>query len=98
MAKVFAGQSALKIRLTMVADLTDSTSVEVRYQKPDGTEGRWTATIEAPITGIIYYNVKVGDIAVSEYGEWLFWAWASFSDGRATMGEQIRRKFWQEPS
>ena len=96
--KVFAGQSNLRIQLTMLSDLTDYTVAKIKYQKPDGTEGEWIASVYDRPNGIIYYDLQDGDIATSEYGEWLFWAWASFTDGRATMGEQIRRKFWREPS
>ncbi len=99
MAKLFAGQSELRIRLTMSIDITDATTVQIKYRKPDKTTtGEWDAVTEIEATGVIYYDVLDGDIPAADYGEWLFWAYVVFSDGRNAPGEAVRVKFWKEPS
>ena len=82
----------------MSCDLTNATDVRIKYRKPDATEGYWTAAIYTPLTGVIYYDIKVNDIPAADYGTWMLWAWATFTDGRTTMGEAVHKKFHQEPA
>ena len=96
MGKVYNGQDALKIRLTCSQDITGATVKKIKYKKPDGTEGSWDATVEDEANGIIYYNIQNGDI--NETGNWTFWAFITFSDGRSAPGEPITRYFYTEGS
>ena len=97
MAKLYAGQTKLRIRLTMNVDITGGSAV-IKYKKPDDTEGQWTAVIENAGTGIIYYDIQAGDIPAADHGEWCFWAYATFSDGHVAPGEIVRKKFHSEPN
>ena len=98
MAKLYAGQSELRIRLTTSVNILGATTVQIKYRKPDGTESYWTAVIETAATGIIYYDVLDGDIPAADNGTWTFWAYIVFSDGRDAPGEKVVVKFWEEPS
>ena len=99
MGKLYAGQTKLRIRLTMNVDITGG-SAWIKYKKPNGTEGHWVATIENYGSGIIYYDISDSgnDIPAADYGEWLFWAFATFSDGHTAPGEVVREKFHSEPN
>ena len=98
MAKLYAGQSELRIRLTLGVDITGATTVQIKYIKPNGTEGAWTAVVETALTGIIYYDVLDGDIPEADYGEWGFWGYVVFADGRDAPGEVVWEKFHEEPN
>lgn len=99
MAKLYAGQTKLRIRLTANVDITGGTA-KIKYQKPDGTKGDWTATIEIPTTGTVYYDIAISgaDIPTADHGEWLVWAYLTFADGRSAPGEVFRIKFHSEPN
>ena len=84
---IFNGQDQLRIRLTTSVNITSATVLQVRYRKPDGTLGNWTATEEDPTNGIIFYDVQSGDIDLA--GKWRFWAFVTFSDGRSAPGESV---------
>lgn len=98
---VFAGQEALKIRLaTNVSweDLDAANSLNIKYKKPDGTEGQWDAVLEAEPnpTGRIYYDIQPGDIPAASEGWWKVWTWVEFSDGRTAPGNPLHVKFRKE--
>jgi len=98
MAKYYVGQTKLRIRLTMSVNITGG-SAKIKYKRPvSKTEGEWTAVIETAATGVIYYDVTTGDIPTTEFGEWLFWGEATFSDGGIAEGEVVRIKFHTAPN
>jgi len=98
MAKLYAGQSYLRIQFSTGQDLTGCT-VACKYRKPDGTEGTFGAmTISGLATaGVVYYDIAAGDIPAADYGEWLFWASITFADGRIAPTEEVRKYFFDEP-
>jgi len=100
MGKLYAGQTKLRIRLTVGQDITGAT-VLVKYRKPDGTEGSFAdAHIEDNANGIIYCDVNAdgSEIPTANFGEWMFWAHITFADGRFAPGEAIWEHFYEEPA
>lgn len=85
MSAFFEGQSAVKIRLLNLGNLSDATTILIKYKKPDGTIGQWTATVENITAGIIFYNLLSTEPLT--VGTWTFWASVTFSDGRIGIGE-----------
>lgn len=59
------------VRITVDADLDLSgyATLQIRYQKPDGTKGCWTATIDPGDDERMYYDCIYGDLDVA--GEWI---------------------------
>jgi len=99
MGKLYAGQTKLRIRLTVGQDITGAT-VLVKYRKPDGTEGSFVGVPEDVALGIFYYDIDVSgdDIPTADYGEWMFWAYITYADGKVAPGEAIWEHFYEEPA
>jgi hypothetical protein len=94
MGKVFKGQSALRITLKTFADLEDCVSAVIKFRKPNGKTGEFTASVGDMAKGIIFHECLEGDIDSS--GWWAFWAYATFADGRTAAGETAKVYIWQE--
>jgi hypothetical protein len=90
MGKVYVNQDSLRIRLTTSVDITGATSLQIRYKKPSGSTSQVTATSEDDADGIIYYDLPQGSTLLDEAGDWLFWAYVTFSDNRSAPGEPAR--------
>lgn len=80
----FEGQNSVKFRMTNLGNLESITSVFIKYKKPDGTLGQWTATVEDAINGIIFYNLLSTEFLTA--GTWTYWSYVIFSDGRIGIG------------
>lgn len=89
MIVVYQHQSALRFRVAMDADISDATSVAIRFRKPSGAQGEWAANIEDPINGVIYYDV-ISPETLDEIGVWRIWPYITFSDGRSAPGTPLR--------
>jgi hypothetical protein len=96
MGSVFTSQTYLRIRLTTGVDITGSTVRRIVYVKPDGTTGYVTAAVENLVTGIIYYDVPQGNTLIDQSGNWKFWAYIQFADGRIARGETWKEKILLE--
>jgi len=94
MGNVFTDQTYLKIRLTAGVDITSCITKEIHYVKPDGTTGALTATVENAATGIIYYDVPMSSTLLDQAGNWKFWAYIKFADGREARGETWKEKIY----
>jgi hypothetical protein len=99
MGKIFKSQTKLRIQVDLDLDATEdivgATPVLIKYIKPDGTEGSFTATIEDAFKGIIYYDiVSVSDIDV--VGKWTLWAHITFSSGKIAAGEPFIMEVFNE--
>jgi hypothetical protein len=95
MGRIFKGQSALTIRLTVGQDITGATSLKIKYKKPSGLEGEWTAVEVDATEGTIGYTMADGD-QLNEVGKWIFWAYVTFSDGKAAPGEPVEKWIYPE--
>lgn len=63
---IFLGDYGTEIVLDTKQDLTSATSVKIRYKKPSGNVGEWTATVTD--TTKVKYTTASGDI--DEAGTW----------------------------
>jgi len=93
MSEYFNGQSDLDFTLNVGVDITSALSTVIKYIKPSGGTGSFTAAIQDN-SGIIYYSCVNGDI--DEYGLWTFWAYITFSDGRSAPGKPFKITFKEE--
>lgn len=84
MSVFFEGQNAVKFRLYGLGNLTDASEIYIKYKKPDGTLGQWSATVEDITSGIIFYNMT--DTEFLTAGLWTYWSYVIFSDGRVGIG------------
>jgi hypothetical protein len=84
---VYENQTALRIKLDTEADLTDATELEIRYMKPDGSEGSWTAQV-LNSSSWIYYDIGPND-HLTPTGNWKRWSYVKFSDGREVEGDPV---------
>jgi len=58
-----------RITLDTGIDISGYATLQIRYRKPDGTTGCWTATECAYSNECIYYDVQLGEL--DQEGEWL---------------------------
>lgn len=68
MSTIFKDQELLSIILDTNIDVDSATTLEVLYEKPDGTSGAWAGV--AFETTKIKYNVQEGDL--DQVGDWRF--------------------------
>jgi hypothetical protein len=85
MSKIFVGQTKLKITLALAADITGYQTCEIRYTKPDGTRGSFTAVVEDENPGVISYDLSTNVLDIP--GRWAFWARITYIDGRISIGK-----------
>jgi len=95
LSKVYRYQDALRIELTTEVDITGATVKRIKYKKPGGTEGYWDASVSNALTGVIYHDVLL-PAEMDESGEWTFWAYITFADGRSAPGEVVKHNFFVE--
>ncbi len=88
MGKVYLNQSSLRIHLTTGVDITGAVTKKIKYVKPDGTAGEWTAQIDDPTAGSIYYDLSGTELDQTD--TWTLWAWIEFSDNRTAPGEPVK--------
>ncbi len=89
MGKIFKGDTAIKITAICKVDITGALVKLIKYEKPSGDTGSWTAQIETLLTGEIYYNVVDSD-DLDESGEWTFWGYIQFANGTFSNGEVFK--------
>jgi len=94
MGRIFKGQSALRITLKTFCDLEGIENAVIRYRKPSGKNGEFSAAVGDSAKGIIFHECIEGDIDIS--GWWAFWAFITFADGRTAAGETARVYIWNE--
>jgi len=94
MSKIFKEQTALRITVKTYTDLENAVSAVIKFCKPDGSTGEFTAAVSDPIKGVIFHEVIEGEIDIS--GWWSFWAFITFEDGRTAAGEAAKVYVWEE--
>ena len=68
MGQIFKGQTNLDLVVTVGQDITGATPTLIKYIKPSGAEGSFTATITDALNGIITYVIaSINDL--DEYGD-----------------------------
>jgi len=94
MGKIFVGQSALRITVKTFCDLEGIIKAVIKFCKPDGETGEFSAAVGDIANGIIFHECIEGEIDVS--GWWSFWAFITFADGRTAAGEAAKVYIWRE--
>ena len=94
MGKIFKGQSALRITVKAFTNLEAITEAVIRYRKPNGKTGEFSAGVSDATKGIIFHECIEGDIDVA--GWWSLWAFVTFGDGRTAAGETAKVYVWDE--
>ena len=92
--KIYKGQSALRITLRTFIDLEGIEKAVIRYCKPDGSSGEFSAGVSDEAKGYIFHECLEGDLDLS--GWWRFWAVITFGDGRTAAGEAAKVYVWKE--
>ncbi|GHT52222.1 hypothetical protein FACS1894106_0480 [Spirochaetia bacterium] len=94
MRKIYKGQSALRITVKTYTDLEGINGAVIKYRKPGGSLGEFTAGVGDAANGIIFHECIEGDI--DRAGWWSFWAFITFGDGRSAAGETAKVFVWDE--
>ena len=94
MGKIYKGQSALRITVNTFVDLENIISAVIKYRKPNGTQGAFSAGIADSAKGVIFHEVLEGELNIT--GWWVFWAFVIFTDGRTAAGEAAKVYIWEE--
>lgn len=85
MADYFVGQTNLRIEVETRVDLTNATLL-IKYEKPNGDEGEFSATINPTVNTKMYYDiVDADDLDIA--GNWIFWSHVVFPDTRIGKGK-----------
>ena len=87
---VFLNDIGTLIRVDVGSDITGATVREIKYIKPNGIKGAWTATV---VEKYLHYVTKEGDL--DQIGEWIVQALVTTSLG--TWHGEITRFEVQEP-
>jgi len=88
MTNIYKGQSALRISGRTGTALADVSSCEMRYEKPDGTRGIWSAFVSNAERGVVSYDLLGNELDMS--GWWRFWIFVIFDDERSAFGDAER--------
>jgi hypothetical protein len=89
MKRIYKEQTSLRITVKTGVLISESDVPEIKYKKPDGVLGSFSASIKDSETGTIYYDIQAAtEIDIS--GWWMFWAFVTFSDGRYAMGKAVK--------
>ncbi|MDR0442556.1 MAG: hypothetical protein LBH44_04020 [Treponema sp.] len=94
MGRIFINQSALRITLKTFIDLEGIISAVIKYRKPNGKSGEFSAAVGDVEKGVIFHECLEGEIDLS--GWWSFWAFVTFADGRTASGEAAKVYVWRE--
>ena len=94
MGRIYKGQTALRITVKTFTDLEGIESAAIRFRKPNGKTGEFSAAVGDTAMGVIFHECIEGEIDVS--GWWAFWAFVTFADGRTAAGETAKVYIWLE--
>ncbi len=89
MKHIYKGQTKLRLVLNSQIDLGSCKECEICYQKPNGTEGTFTAHVLDPENGTIFYDIACKD-ELDMSGYWKFWPRIVFEDDRIALGRSAK--------
>jgi len=96
--KIYVGQSALALDLDTCVELVAEGAVSaiMKYVKPDGTAGQWTAEV-APtdLPTIVRYTVVNGAI-LDQSGLWKRWCVVTFAGSKTAPSDAVYFKVYEE--
>lgn len=91
MANIYAGDSGIEFRVSVVVDITAATLTSYKVIKPDGTTATWAATRYDNTT--LTYTTQAGDMDLS--GEYKIQAYVEFGPASKHTGETARFKVYK---
>jgi len=94
MSRIFKGQDKINLVVSVSIDITGATTSLIKYIKPSGDTGSFTATVTDIPTGELTYDVQPDDL--DQYGNWIFWAHITYSDDQVSVGEPTRIHVYKE--
>ena len=62
MGRIYQGQSSLSLRVMTGCVLHGAQDCLIKFRKPDGTEGSFTAELLDEMKGLLSYDVQDGDL------------------------------------
>ena len=86
MEKYYQYQSWLRIIRTAYVDISGGGDLKIKYEKPSGATGEWTAIVTNALIAEGYYDVVDATI-LDELGIWKIWAYATNSAGKSAAGK-----------
>jgi len=95
MGRIYKNQTALKIVATVGQNITGATIKQIKYKKPDGTIGAFTAVSSNDSRGVLEYTVSSAD-DIDQAGMWKLWGYVTFSDGKSAPGEAYQVRVYEE--
>lgn len=87
MAQVFTNTGIITISIDTGISLIGATVTKIKYQKPDGTKGEWTATVSGTS---LQYDADNDDI--DQAGTWQFQSYVEIG-GQIGRGEIVSQTF-----
>jgi len=95
MSKVYVDQTSFRLTCTVGVNVTGATVTQVRYCKPSGSTGQWTAGVSGSTAGILYVDGSTS-VKFDEAGKWALWGYVTFSDTRSAPGEMVFQHIYLE--
>jgi len=80
MGNIYVDDIGTILRLDIDEDLTDASTTEIRYKKPDGSTGVWVATKSSTHDNCIEYIMQSGDMNLE--GQYKVYAYLVFPTWR----------------
>ncbi len=77
MNKIYVGDFGTEFLLDTGVDITSATTVEIHFEKPNETIGKWVGVVKNKTK--IQYITKQGDL--NQEGQWKLQAYVVFSSG-----------------
>ena len=94
MGKIYKNQTALKLTTTVSQDISGAACL-IKYRKPSGVTGSFSAAIEDAATGVFSYTVTSAN-DIDESGKWRFWGYVTFRGGKVAPGEVYKKQVYNE--
>lgn len=92
--KIYVNQSSLRMTLDTGVVLTGATTLQIKHIKTDLSTGFWVASIDPSDANKLFYDFI--NTELDQSGNWIFWAFVIFSDGRNAPGEPVKVKVHEQ--
>lgn len=93
MAKFKKGQT-LEINVFIPVDITGAGTAQIKYTKPSGATGAWTATVVDAERGWLRYTLAAA--SNDESGDWVVWGYVVQADASVVIGDIVPMRLWTE--
>jgi len=94
MTTIIKGHGLGKLYAETKYDLSTITAQTIKFIKPDGTEGQFSAVVDSESKGIISHEISETDF--DQVGYWKCWAYITEDDSSIGIGEPFIVKVVEE--